>query len=108
TVGKGPLFGLPKDFTTAGFYVNVDLFNAAGVEVPYEGWTWKEFEEDCRRITALTQKPEFSGRKIYGSFFQLWPDSLRNVLWTFGGDYFDGANFRKMTLGDPPAQEALE
>src|SRR5437868_1795274 len=50
-VGSGPLFGLPKDFTTAVFYVNLDLFEKAGVKVPYEGWTWDEFTDACRKIT---------------------------------------------------------
>jgi multiple sugar transport system permease protein len=52
-------------------------------------------------------------RKIYGGFLNLWPDSLRNIVWTYGGDYFgrnpDGsANFRDVTLDEPPAQEALQ
>ncbi len=38
-IGKGALYGLPKDFTTAVFYVNLDLFARAGVPVPYDGWT---------------------------------------------------------------------
>jgi multiple sugar transport system permease protein len=112
TIGKGKMYGLPKDFTTAGFWVNVDLFNAAGVKVPYEGWSWDEFESACRKITALSGTPGLEGRKIYGGFLQLWDASLRNVVWTFGGDFFarraDGtADFRNVTLDDPPAQEAL-
>jgi multiple sugar transport system permease protein len=112
TLGKGPLYGLPKDFTTAVFYVNVDLFNAAGVPVPYDGWTWDEFEVAMRKITALSGKPGFENRKIYGGFFQLWPDTLRNMLWTFGGDYFgtksDGSpDFRDVALDETAAQEAL-
>jgi multiple sugar transport system substrate-binding protein len=45
----GSLYGLPKDFTTAGFYVNLDLFQAAGIPVPYKGWTWDEFEADMKK-----------------------------------------------------------
>jgi ABC-type glycerol-3-phosphate transport system substrate-binding protein len=113
TLGKGPLYGLPKDFTTAIFYVNVDLFNAAGVPVPYKGWTWDEFETAMQKITALNDKPEFAGKKIYGGFFQLWPDTLRNMMWTFGGDFFgtnpDGSpNFRDVTLDEPRAQETMQ
>ncbi|MFZ9882410.1 MAG: extracellular solute-binding protein, partial [Phycisphaerales bacterium] len=29
-VGTGPLYGIPKDFTTVGFYYNKDLFRRAG------------------------------------------------------------------------------
>ncbi|MEA2709549.1 MAG: multiple sugar transport system permease protein [Phycisphaerales bacterium] len=108
-VGVGPLYGLPKDFTTTCMYVNLDLFERAGVKVPYDGWTWAEYETACRKITALSDQPEFAGRKIYGGFLQIWPDSLRNVIWTFGGDFFGGGggDFRDVVLDEPRAQEAL-
>src|SRR6185436_2533929 len=92
-IGSGPLYGLPKDLTTAVFYVNLDLFEKAGVRVPYEGWTWAEFEDDCRKIKALSNTPEFAGRNIYGGNFDIWADSFRNIVWTFGGDYF-GKGFK--------------
>lgn len=109
-VAKGPLYGLPKDFTTAVFYVNLDLFERAGVPVPYDGWTWQQFEDACRKITALSDRPENKGRRrIYGASFDLWGDTLRQIVWSFGGDYFGpSADFRDVTLDEPPAQEALE
>src|SRR5688572_4081843 len=104
-VGRGPLYGLPKDFTTTVMYVNLDLFERAGLKVPYEGWTWREYEAACKKITALSEHPEFAGRRIYGGFLQLWSDSLRNMLWTFGGEFFGGGggNFRDVVLDEPPA-----
>jgi multiple sugar transport system permease protein len=112
-VGKGKLYGLPKDFTTSVMWVNVDLFNKAGVKVPYDGWTWDEYADACRKIRALSDRGEFAGRQIYGGNIEIWSDSLRNLVWTFGGDYFgkkpDGSpNFTDVTLDQPPAQEALE
>ena len=41
--GAGPLYGLPKDFTTIGFYYNRDLFRRAGLDEPGDRWTWDEF-----------------------------------------------------------------
>ncbi len=105
--GKGSLYGLPKDFTTAVFYVNLDLFEAAGVPVPYDGWTWDEFEDVMRRITALNGKPGFERRRIYGGVLQIWPDTLRNILWTYGGEFF-GDSFHDVVLDEPAAQEALQ
>ncbi|HEV2296198.1 MAG TPA: extracellular solute-binding protein [Tepidisphaeraceae bacterium] len=112
TVGRGKMYGLPKDFTTAGFWVNVDLFKAAGVDVPYGGWTWDQFEAACRRITSLSGTSGFEGRKIYGGFFQLWDATIRNILWTYGGEFFGrrpdgGVDFRNVTLDEPAALEAL-
>ena len=54
-VGRGPTYGLPKDCTTCVMYVNVDLFKQAGIEVPYGGWTWDEYQADCRKITDLSR-----------------------------------------------------
>jgi multiple sugar transport system permease protein len=102
---KDTLYGLPKDFTTAVFYVNLDLFKAAGVPVPYHGWTWDEFEADMKKITALS-KP--NAPPIYGGFFQIWPDTLRNILWTFGGDFFGPGGFRDVTLDSPGSQAGLQ
>lgn len=113
TRGEGPLYGLPKDFTTAVFYVNLDLFEQAGVPVPYNGWTWDEFEVAMRKIRDLTGKPGFENRQIYGATFQIWADTIRHFLWTFGGDFFgthdDGSpDFRNVTLDSPESLEALE
>ncbi|HEX8520665.1 MAG TPA: extracellular solute-binding protein [Tepidisphaeraceae bacterium] len=107
-VGTGPLYGLPKGFTTAVMYVNLDLFQQAGVNVPYDGWTWDDFEVACRKIAALSQTPQYVGRRIYGASFDFWPDTLRQVLWSFGGDYFGPGGFRDVTLDEPGAQEAME
>jgi len=107
-VGTGPLFGLPKDFTTSVMYVNLDLFERAGVPVPYDGWTWDEFEVACRKITALTGQPEFGSRKIYGASFDLWIDTFRQMTWTFGGDFFGPGGFSDVTLDSPQSQEAME
>ena len=104
--GRGALYGLPKDFTTTGMYVNVDLFQRAGVPVPYDGWTWDEFEAAATKIAAL-------GDRVYGVHFNQWPDVLRGTIWNFGGDFFgenpDGTpDFADLRLSDSAAIEALE
>lgn len=116
--GSGPLYGLPKDFTTAVFYVNTDLFRQAGIDIkPIQdnGWTWDQFEDACRKITALGERDEYrqANRTIFGAVFELWPDTIRQILWTFGGDFFgqrpDGsADFRNVTLDSPESQAALK
>lgn len=104
----GQLFGIPKDFTTTGFFVNVDLFQKAGLRVPYDGWTWDEFEADTRRITDLSGTLGFENRKIYGSVYEIWADSLRALLWSTGGDFFGPGGFRDVALESPQSQAALQ
>lgn len=102
--GKGPLYGLPKDFTTMVMYVNTDLFARAGVKVPYDGWTWDQYQSDMKRITALNPP---GGGRIYGGVLNTWPAVLRNIVWTYGGEFF-GDNFKDVELGQPNAQAALK
>lgn len=110
-VGNGTLYGLPKDFTTVGFYINLDLFRQAGVPVPRDGWTWEQFDDAARKITALERTA--SGEKIYGVFMNAWPAVLRNIIWSYGGDFFPrdaegNYDFTRSALSEPPARAALE
>ncbi|MEM9559902.1 MAG: extracellular solute-binding protein [Planctomycetota bacterium] len=104
--GSGPVYGLPKDFTTTVKYVNVDLFEAAGVALPTDGWTWSEYTDAVRRIDALNATGDFAD-EVHGGVMLTWSWVLRNHVWTFGGDYF-GDGFDDVTLDEPAAVEALE
>jgi hypothetical protein len=62
-----------------------------------------------KKIRALSGTPTVNGRTIYGGMLEMWSDSLRNIIWSYGGDYFgtnpDGSpDFRDVRLSDPPAQ----
>jgi multiple sugar transport system permease protein len=98
------LYGLPKDFTTEVMYVNLDLFQKAGVAVPYRGWTWDEYQDVVKKITAL---PPVGGKKVYGGSIEIWHDTVRSIVWTYGGDFFGPGGFRDVTLDSPEAQAAL-
>lgn len=76
-IGAGTLYGMPKDFTTVGFYYNKDLFRRAGLPEPQaDGWTWDEF------ITAARKIAELPG--CYGADFATWEAMVRIYLWTYG------------------------
>ncbi|MEO1512809.1 MAG: sugar ABC transporter substrate-binding protein, partial [Planctomycetota bacterium] len=104
TQGVGPLYGVAKDMTPMVMYANLDLFRRANVEVPYDGWTWDEFDVAMERISALDDP----GGKVYGSVVASWPAVLRQTLWTYGGDYFNGSDFGDVTLDEPEAMAALQ
>jgi ABC-type sugar transport system permease subunit/ABC-type glycerol-3-phosphate transport system substrate-binding protein len=100
-VGKGSLYGIPKDFTTMVMYVNCDLFKQAGIEVPFGGWTWDEMEADCKKISALP--PDAAGRNYGAVLNTSWPLVFQNVIQTFGGGFFQGADFSNVILDSPEA-----
>ncbi len=98
--GTGPLFGIPKDFTTIGFYYNKDLFRRAGLAEPAAGgWTWDEFLHACREISKLPN--------CYGADFVTWEAMLRVFAWTHGG-FISRDGFRTFDFNDERFRSALE
>ena len=97
-IGQGSLWGIPKDFTTVGFYYNVDLLERAGVARPASDWTWDDFIEAARAVGRL---PDCTGAE-----FVSWASMIRAVLWTEGvrlvGD--DG----EILVEDPEVMSVLD
>jgi alpha-1,4-digalacturonate transport system substrate-binding protein len=46
--------GMPTSLTVNGAYVNLTLFEQAGVEVPQDGATWEEWAEATRQVAEAT------------------------------------------------------
>ncbi len=102
--GRGTLWGIPKDFTTVGFYWNKDLFRKAGLAPPKPDWTWDDFILAARAIGALTDE---RGEHYVGTEFVTWPAMVRAYLFTERCDAV-GTSFDSLTLSDPRAMAALE
>lgn len=104
--GRGPLYGVPKDFTTVGFYYNKDLFRRAGVPFPRDDWTWDDFISAARRIGEID---DASGRPCVGAEFVTWSAMVRAYLRTEGVDVRgEGFGRDQLTLSQPRVQEALQ
>ena len=99
SIGSGPLYGIPKDFTTVGFYVNLDLFRKAGLEPPREGWTWDDYIAAARALGKLPG--------VTGSEFVTWPAMVRAYLMTEGLDV-KGATFDEVRTSEPQVVAALD
>lgn len=97
--GRGTLYGIPKDFTTVGFYYNASLFRRAGVPLPEDDWTWDDFITAARRIAEL-------GDGVRGSEIVTWPWIVRALLWTEGVDILDAEG--ELDLSDPRIASTLE
>ena len=97
-MGIGPLFGVPKDFTTVGIYWNRDLFDQAGAQHPTPDWTWDDFVTAGRKVHAL--------EGITGAELVTWPFVLRGYLWSRGASVVnDQGDFETLTLS---SQESLQ
>ena len=65
---EGDLYQLPRDFNAANMYLNVNLLNEAGIDVPGEEWTIEDFSEMAQALTGLGEAGD--------SFGFAWPNRL--------------------------------
>jgi len=96
----GAVYGLPKDISDHVVYLNTDLFEAAGVELPSNEWTWDEFREIATQLTRDDADQ--------------WGISINNAAWSWGGFVHpNGGQIlnderTECLLNSPEAIEALE
>src|SRR5438067_6611561 len=51
---KKTQYGLPKDNALRVMFLNLDLFDKAGVKYPADTWTWDDFLEAAKKLTDRT------------------------------------------------------
>lgn len=49
---NGEQYLLPKDYSPMAVYYNKNLFDAAGVPYPQDGWTWEDFLSTAQALTV--------------------------------------------------------
>jgi multiple sugar transport system substrate-binding protein len=71
------VYAVARDVTPKVMFLNVDLFEEAGIEVPGENWTW----EDFRSISAELSKVDESGQPLqWGFYFPKYSDGFAHWL----------------------------
>jgi multiple sugar transport system substrate-binding protein len=93
----GNLYEIPNGWQTMVIYVNTDLFEAAGVPIPDEDWTWDEFLSTAQQLTDGDVK----GFGLPWGFFQLQPWLYSNGASAVTDD------FSAPNLTDPKVIEAV-
>lgn len=103
---NGRLWCIPQNISSLVVYYNQDLFDAAGVAYPTDGWTWDDFLATAR---ALTQDIDGDGRTdIYGlgtapNIFRLAP-----FLWQQEVELVDDPQHpTRLALDDPQALDVF-
>lgn len=92
---EGTLFGLPYGLRTSLLVYNKEMLQAAGVREPSDGWTWEEFRQALRTLTAGTGEQQVLGldtgrldylarayveEKSGGPFYQAPPEVVGEAL----------------------------
>lgn len=104
----GEVWGLPTKFDNGAYLmINTDMFEEAGIDIPYDGWTYEEFLE---AIASLTEGE--GQEKVYGMCWGFdfsdsqWRAHINSVLGnneTFADDSMTTVNWE-----DPVWIEGLE
>ena len=106
---QGSQYAIPYDFAAVGVYVNTDLFEEAGLELPDENTTFEEFQE---LAIALTQDTDGDGETdVYGVSNLVSPGAgaggLYWIIKSFGGELYNEENTASM-MNSPETVAALQ
>jgi ABC-type glycerol-3-phosphate transport system substrate-binding protein len=93
----GKPVAIAKDYSVSAFYVNVDLLEKAGLEVPTEGWTYDDYLEMAKLLTIdengnNATSPDFDPTKVaqWGGSLPYWGGTtgwwrgFQSALYSFG------------------------
>lgn len=90
----------PQNVSSLVVYVNVDLFEAAGIAVPHDGWTVSEFRAAAAAMT---------GDGTYGLGTEPSLIRVAPFVWSNGGEVVDDVDApTRLTLDTGPARDALD
>lgn len=83
---NGQLHMIPREYSKVVTYYNKDVFKAAGVAFPKNGWTWDEFVAVNRKLV----KKEGDKITMFGTQCQFnWSPTMLPMLIGLGGSVFN-------------------
>jgi multiple sugar transport system substrate-binding protein len=97
---------LPQNVSSLVVYYNADVFAAAGLEPPADGWTWNEMLRAARRLTTDADgdgRPELYGVGVDPEIIRVAP-----LVWSNGGTLFDDDREPTAFVFDAAATVAIE
>ena len=104
---NGELMCLPQNLSSLVVYYNRDLFDAAGVPYPEEGWTWDDFLAAAKALTRDVDGDGLTdqyGLGVENSLIRFTP-----FIWQAGGELVDDLDRpTTLTIDTPEAREAIQ
>jgi multiple sugar transport system substrate-binding protein len=104
---EGKLWAFPQAAQAPVLYYNKAMFDAAGLPVPTDNWTYDDLAEAGRALTVDENndgQPETYGFRAYSPGFteSWWP-----MILAFGGEVIDSSR-EVVTIDSPESAEALK
>lgn len=104
---NGKVYGLPIDTAALVVFYNKDIFDAAGVPYPKEGWTWDDFLKTAKALTKDLDGDGQTDQFGVDQFRNYWP----LLVWsnTGHGLFDDMRNPKKFLIAnDPVAIDSIQ
>lgn len=96
---QGRQYVLPYELNTCAMFYNKDLFDAAGVAYPKEGWTWDDFRNTAIQLTDASKDQ-------FGCYLRLAQPDLASFIHQAGGSLYN-EDFTQIDFSSPEVVEAL-
>lgn len=97
----GKTYAIPKDYDTIALWYNKKMFDEAKIAYPDETWTWNDFADAAKKLTA--EDGSQYGTAIPAIFNQ---DGYYNLIYDMGG-YIVSDDKKKSGWDDPKTMEAM-
>ncbi len=95
----GALACVPQNTSSSVAYLNLDLFEQAGVALPAADWTWADLEAAAKQLAA---------RDVAAVGFAPGLRTVAPFVWTAGGEIVDDTDApTRVTLDSTPGRRAL-
>lgn len=85
TVKDGRIYGVPANVGVDGVWFHKDMFRAAGVPFPKNGWTVRDFIETAEKMTVRDSRGRVTR---YGALID-FGNTFYEILASFGGEYWN-------------------
>lgn len=101
----GKQYMMPRDYNHLVTFYNVDMFKAAGVPLPENGWTWEEFLDAARKLTKQDAGGQTTQYGVEGNTFNWWAVVIPAIR-GFGGEVVDEQG--KVVVNSPESTKAID
>ncbi|CAN5623669.1 hypothetical protein BH23CHL2_BH23CHL2_06280 [soil metagenome] len=112
---EGSLYGLPNHVAPDLVYLNLDMFEAAGVDPPSDDWKMDDLSELARELTLdadgrNANDPDFDISNVVQWGLSVTPNNIwtRHYLLPFGADPCGNEDCTDLEFSSPEVQEALQ
>jgi multiple sugar transport system substrate-binding protein len=110
----GQLYGIPNIVAPDLVFLNLDMFEAAGVEPPSDDWTMDDLQSLALQLTLdgegrNANDPDFDGSNVVQWGLSVTPNNIwsRHYLLPFGADPCGNEDCTDLNFSSPEVQDAL-